>query len=221
MFTCGRKEPPPLIQPFNKSRDIAAMWQSSRKCACRRGLNSHEAAKPQVSPGVGSRLQATGSTDGKKPIKLPDCSQGRRERRPVQTHDEAARGGDGRLQRSSGRPVRARTSEEKDQRGSRSWAYARKEAKNSRSWPTLQGAERHAKSLAGAADAGYRDCSCSGAEREAESLACKCTLAHLPRALMPNPSLKRSANGRPPGPVWRYAVHFRQPGPGVLPSSTA
>ena len=39
--------------------------------------------------------------------------------------------------------------------------------------------------------------------------------------LMPNPSLKRSANGRPPGPVWRYAVHFRQPGPGALPSSPA
>ena len=35
--------------------------------------------------------------------------------------------------------------------------------------------------------------------------------------LTPNPSLKRSANGRPPGPVWRYAVHFRQTGPGVLP----
>jgi len=28
----------------------------------------------------------------------------------------------------------------------------------------------------------------------------------------PNPSLKRSANGRPPGPVWRYAVHFASPG---------
>ena len=41
------------------------------------------------------------------------------------------------------------------------------------------------------------------------------------RKLRPNPSLKRSANGRPPGPVWRYAVHFRQPGPGVLPSSPA
>ena len=39
--------------------------------------------------------------------------------------------------------------------------------------------------------------------------------------VQPNPSLKRSANGRPPGPVWRYAVHFRQPGPGVLPSSPA
>jgi hypothetical protein len=34
-----------------------------------------------------------------------------------------------------------------------------------------------------------------------------------------NPSLKRSANGRPSGPVWRYAVRFRQPGPGALLSS--
>ena len=41
------------------------------------------------------------------------------------------------------------------------------------------------------------------------------------RSALPNPSLKRSANGRPPGPVWRYAVHFRQPGPGVLPSPPA
>jgi len=47
--------------------------------------------------------------------------------------------------------------------------------------------------------------------------------ARTPRRLpvRPNPSLKRSANGRPPGPVWRYAVHFRQPGPGVLPLSPA
>ena len=37
----------------------------------------------------------------------------------------------------------------------------------------------------------------------------------------PNHSLKRSANGQPPGPVWRYAVHFRPPGPGVLPLSPA
>ncbi len=33
----------------------------------------------------------------------------------------------------------------------------------------------------------------------------------------PNPSLNRSSNGTPPSPVWRYAVHFRQPGLGVLP----
>ena len=49
--------------------------------------------------------------------------------------------------------------------------------------------------------------------------------AHLQRtagaAPLPNPSLKRSANGRPPGPVWWYAVHFHQSGPGVLPSSPA
>ena len=43
----------------------------------------------------------------------------------------------------------------------------------------------------------------------------------LTGAALPNPSLKRSANGRPPGPVWRYAVHFRQPGPGALPLSPA
>ena len=40
-------------------------------------------------------------------------------------------------------------------------------------------------------------------------------------AALPNPSLKRSANGRPPGPGRWYAVHFHQPGPGVLPSSPA
>jgi hypothetical protein len=42
-----------------------------------------------------------------------------------------------------------------------------------------------------------------------------------PSAALPNPSLKRSANGRPPGPGRRYAVHFRQPGPGGLPLSPA
>ena len=40
-------------------------------------------------------------------------------------------------------------------------------------------------------------------------------------AVLPNPSLKRSANGRPPGPGRRYGVHCLQPGPGVLPSSPA
>ena len=37
-------------------------------------------------------------------------------------------------------------------------------------------------------------------------------------AALPNPSLNRSANGRPPGPVCG-ALHSPQPGPGVLPSS--
>jgi hypothetical protein len=40
-------------------------------------------------------------------------------------------------------------------------------------------------------------------------------------AATPNPSLKRSANGRPPGPGRWYGVHSHRPGPGVLPSSPA
>ena len=93
--------------------------------------------------------------------------------------------------------------------------------RNAKLWSALEGAQRHAKPLAGTADAEYRDCSCCGAQREAESLACKYNLGCLPIALMPNPSLKLSPNGGPPGPVWRYAVHFRQSGPGVPPSVPA
>ena len=40
-------------------------------------------------------------------------------------------------------------------------------------------------------------------------------------AVRPNPSFKRSTNGRPPSPGWWYAVHFHQPGLGVLPSAPA
>ena len=36
-----------------------------------------------------------------------------------------------------------------------------------------------------------------------------------------HPSLKRSANGRPPGPSRWYGAHFHRPGPGVLPLSPA
>ena len=42
----------------------------------------------------------------------------------------------------------------------------------------------------------------------------------LHSTLLPNPSLKRSANGLPPGPVIG-AQHFPQPGPGGKPSSPA
>ena len=46
------------------------------------------------------------------------------------------------------------------------------------------------------------------------------SMAPTPSAL-PNPSLKRSANGRPPGPATGYGVHFPAAGPGVLPLSPA
>ena len=143
----------------------------------------------------------------------PDFSQGRRGR-PVHTHDEAAGGGNRNL-------VRARKREGGQSARFGIVSTCNEAAAEKFNGLPMQGAVRQAISSARAADAGYRDCSCRGAEREAQSHACKFTLASLPRELMPNPSLKRSANGRPPGPVWRYAVHFRQPGPGVLPSSPA
>ena len=40
-----------------------------------------------------------------------------------------------------------------------------------------------------------------------------------PAPALPNPSVNRSANGRPPAPGRWYAVHFHRPGAGVLPSS--
>ena len=152
----------------------------------------------------------------------PDFSQGRRERRPVQTHEDAARGGErdaaAHFKQACRRPTeRTRTSA----RARRPERKPGMETRNPSLWFALQGAGRHARFLAVAADAEYRDCSCSGAEREAESLACKCTTVRLPRTLMPNPSLKRSANGRPPGPRSRYGVHFLHRGPGVLPSAPA
>jgi hypothetical protein len=41
------------------------------------------------------------------------------------------------------------------------------------------------------------------------------------RGALSNPSLKRSANGRPPGPRYSAGVHYLQRGPGGLPSAPA
>jgi len=38
---------------------------------------------------------------------------------------------------------------------------------------------------------------------------------------MPNPSLKRSAIGRPAGPGLKCGAHVLRPGPAVLPLSSA
>ena len=35
--------------------------------------------------------------------------------------------------------------------------------------------------------------------------------------VLPNPSFKPSTSSVAPGPGWRYAVHFRHPGPRVTP----
>ena len=66
-----------------------------------------------------------------------------------------------------------------------------------------------------------RDCSCRNAMANAQWFQCKLSPPRMPRTLRPNPSLKRSPNGGPPGPGWWYAVHFHQPGPGVPPLGPA
>ena len=102
---------------------------------------------------------------------------------------------------------RARKCEELTQRSSACLAHARNKLRSSRALPKLQSTERQARSSAGVAVARYRDCSCLSAERDAKPHPCKFTLVSLPRELMPNPSLKRSATGSPPGPG-RGAVAF-------------
>jgi len=86
----------------------------------------------------------------------------------------------------------------------------------------MQGAKRHAKSLAGAAGAEYRDCSCTRAERGAESLASKNSQAIAMPPVLPNPSLKRSANGMSRWPSSAGpAAHFALAVQRTMPSSPA
>ena len=61
----------------------------------------------------------------------------------------------------------------------------------------------------------YLICVAQSLGSSASSTAC----ASRHRRALPNLPLNRSANGRPPGPGRRYAVHCLRPGPGALPSS--
>ena len=56
----------------------------------------------------------------------------------------------------------------------------------------------------------------ASAKTEHRSQGCRARcLQH--RRVRPNPSFKRSVNGRPPAPGRWYGVHFHRPGAGVLP----
>ena len=54
--------------------------------------------------------------------------------------------------------------------------------------------------------------------RRVTSLKAEVSKTVLTYATAPNHSVKARPNGKPPGPGRRYAVHFRRPGPGGLPS---
>ena len=80
------------------------------------------------------------------------------------------------------------------------------------------------KPAAGAAQEGhFQSDSCTTARlgNRGEKAVANPTSVASSYAVMPNTSLEARPNGRPPGPVWRYAVHFRQPGPRVPPSVPA
>ena len=57
--------------------------------------------------------------------------------------------------------------------------------------------------------------------RQEPTVAPESMTTHRAPPVRPNPSFKPSTNGMPRGPGWRYAVHFRHPGPRVTPSAPA
>ena len=200
------------------------MRYSNRKCACRRELNSHEATKSELPSGAGIWLGATGPTGRasktSKANSLISVSSGvsAGQFKRTRTPPEAAKWAQ---QRATGKIFGTRMEAGQDNSNRASWAPARNQDHEHKA--VVRAARRAAPCnfLALAADTEYRDCSCRGAQREAESRSHEILSCCQPRKLMPNPSLKRSANGRPPAPGRWYAVHFHRPGAGVLPSSPA
>ena len=136
---------------------------SSRKCACRREWNSHDAAKPRM-PVQRRRLAQVGHSE--KGDSRPISITASRKRRPAEMHVHTATAAKrwGRVVWSS-RSARM-FAEEKFTRVGAPRAQARSRGQSPMPCFALQGAERHAKSWAGAADAGYRDCSSRAATRE-------------------------------------------------------
>ena len=181
-------------RPLNSTLGIAmgAVQYASRVSACRRGLNSHGAAKPR-GPGC---LQERARTRSQFPRPLPSTGEvgaatNCNYMEPV-CHIE---------------PVHCVAS------------------------PAVQSVRRAAASIGTPGHGQWRRL--QHAARPRLQLRAQCVWwpariahwhAHSRRtscAALPNPSLKRSANGRTPGPAAGYGVHFPAAGPGVLPSSPA
>ena len=145
------------------------MRYSNRKCAYRRELNSHEAAKSALLSGAGNWLGATGPTasaskaNSRSSVRAGvSAGQSKHTRTPPEAATWAQ-------QRASGECFGPRTNAGQDNVSSASWAPARNEGHEHKA--VVRAARRAAPCnlLALAADAEYRDCSCRGAEREAES----------------------------------------------------
>ena len=181
------------------------MQCSSRISACRRDLNSHDAAKPREDSHPLRRTRRQGAVK---------CE--RTERHSINPSLQPKRG-----------LVRAGMTHDKEDEeplchiaapscvGTAGFQSVRRAAAASDGESTLGRLSRRLECVAGRGHrrgAGSPWCGPRGVTGPWQ--------AHRRRsrgAVLPNPSLKGSANGMPPGPGRRYPVHCRQPGPGVLP----
>ena len=124
---------------------------SSRKCACRREWNSHDAAKPRM-PVQHGPLAQIGRSDNE--TSSPMSVTAGRKRRPAEIHEHAGTASKLIAPRGFGpacqRACSPKRSSQESERPERSQGV---EAKCPMRCFALQGAERRAKSWAGAADA--------------------------------------------------------------------
>ena len=171
-----------------------AMWHSSRISACRRGLNSHDAAEPRIRSGPRQRTMQRSSAQCKNVEHARrDMSRGaaRSSDKAPPCHRETPHCvGDPGFQSVRGPAAASDTASIRGPLRQR-----------------LECAARHRRRRGAGGDRGAQ----TGATRPWPA-----HRPHSPGAALPNPSLKWSANGRPPGPVCG-ALHSPQPGPGVLP----
>ena len=183
------------------------MQYPSRKCACRRELNSHDAAEPRD---VRHRsLHVSEREVGQE-------SPVRANPHHCLVHQAQGRNGLGRPSAKKHRTAVPHRSANLRRKGRLSVSSSGRHNQQCHPWPkrvrrlgcvASHSRQRGAGSL------------CGGPRRITGP--CQAHLPQLPHAVLPNPSLKRSANGRPAGPGLRYGVHFLSPGPAVLPLSPA
>ena len=183
---------------------------STKACACRRELNSYDATKPRGLPRRALRSSGSSRSYGLPPLgSAPHC------RAPLSEGNGAALLGryvPG-LHRRKVNRLASIESRETCELLERTRRFAPLSVMKTKTTLAVSGhaasdlRSRRRIGLHGISNSGYL------ALRKLQSYT-RC------RTLLPNPSFKRSANGRPPGP--RGTVVYPAPrGPGVLPSSPA
>ena len=193
-FSPARAWHPTVGAPLARTLGCAkqAVQYSSRISACRRGLNSHDAAEPRERGCPQERGHAENQTTlPQQPSRGRANTVADRSDMEPPCYIEPVNC----VGTSGFRSVRL--------------AAASVHPYTSDRWWRPESAARHCLQLgAGSTCGGSRGVTRPWQAKHQRS----------PGAAQPNPSFEARPNGKPPGPAWRYAVHFRQSGPGVLPS---